>query len=104
MGFEIETTFSVVLAPIDDTPPARGRARSAVKPVKVVTTHYGARPDPTTEAVDRMREAAEVIAWINENIPATRIGAEVRESPRDVRIVATFASETDAAAFKTRWG
>ncbi|GJE73368.1 hypothetical protein [Methylorubrum podarium] len=98
MPYKIETTFSVVLAPIDKTPPTRGRARCAAK----VVSHYGARSDPTKETVDRMREAAEVIAWINENIPATRIEAEVRDRAEDVRIIATFKSETDAVAFKTR--
>ncbi len=69
-----------------------------------VVSHYGSRSDPKKEAIDRMREAAEVIAWINENIPATRIEAEVRDMPEAVRIIATFKSETDAVAFKTRWG
>lgn len=84
MPYETETTFSVVLAPAE-TPT-----------VIVSSIPYGVRTDPTREAVNRMREAAEAIAWINENLPATRIKPEIQHKQEEVRINATFASETGA--------
>ena len=93
MPVSVELTYSAVLAPLEHPPAGT---------VTVTSFPSTERFNATTEAVNLMREAAEMVAWINQNIPATHVGPKVRD--RDVMIVATFASETDAVAFKTRFG
>ncbi|GAA0247489.1 hypothetical protein LNAOJCKE_0374 [Methylorubrum aminovorans] len=62
-------------------------------------------PGGSTDYREVWREA---IVWVKENLPDTRICVvpelDRRGERRAFDIIATFASETDAVAFKTRWG
>lgn len=106
MGIPVDTatTYRAVLAPVypDGRPitmvgvngPDRAKA-------EVEIMQFGHQFKTQNTIVRLMLGAIDTVAWLAEHLPNTRI--EPVERYGEVMIVATFASETDAAAFKTRW-
>lgn len=107
MGITITTTttFEAVLAPVySDGQPITTRRLPGVEYNKAqrALERFGDRCPTQNEIVRLMLGAIETVSWIVENLPGTRI--EPVDRYGEMFLIATFASEADATAFKTRWG
>lgn len=97
--FKLKATYTASLGEID-----LGRTDGEERVVRAMDLLLMLIVTGKTDRKDMpRRDVPAALPWVFEQLPRTVVTFEPRDNASWYEIVATFANETDAVAFKTRW-